>query len=68
MTQVGDLLRVKADADGWHMRRVARHGWLYILTRRNGIFGDLLEAKSIATGAIVTLMEDSVEGAPDAEA
>ncbi len=57
----GDLIRMKDAVDGWHRRRAEKHGKLYIFMCRDGISGDIIEAKSIITGRVVTLMEDSIE-------
>jgi hypothetical protein len=58
------LLRLHPSTHGYHERRRKEHGELYLLVR---IFksGDLIEARSLATGVICTLDRDFVEAAPD---
>lgn len=50
------LLSLKASLDSYHQSRADKHGYLYILVRPVGTLGDVVEAKSIATGGTVTMM------------
>ncbi len=50
------LLSLKASLDNYHQRRADKHGYLYILVRTVGPVGDVVEAKSLATGDTVTMM------------
>jgi hypothetical protein len=50
------LLSLKASLDGYHQSRADKHGYLYVHSRTIGTVGDVVEAKSLATGGIVTLM------------
>jgi hypothetical protein len=50
------LLSLKASLDRYHQSRADAHGYIYIHTRTVGAVGDVVEAKSIATGGTVTLM------------
>lgn len=61
------ILQLKDNLDGYHQRRADKHGRLYILMRRNGVYQDMYEAKSVATGALYTLDKAYVEEAPDGE-
>ena len=52
------LLSLKANLNDYHQRRANEHGYLYYLTRVIGpskMWSDVVEAKSLATGQIVTL-------------
>lgn len=59
------MLKPESQLDGYHLRRLQKHGPLYIVTRTFGEF--LHEAKSIATGAVCTLDCCQCEERPDAE-
>lgn len=50
------LLSLKANLDGYHQSRADKHGYLYVQSRTIGAVGDVVEAKSLATGGTVTLM------------
>jgi hypothetical protein len=50
------LLSLKASLDNYHQSRADKHGYLYVHSRTIGTVGDVVEAKSLATGGIVTLM------------
>lgn len=52
------LLSLKASLNAYHQRRANEHGYLYYLTRVIGpskMWPDVVEAKSLATGQLVTL-------------
>jgi len=58
------LLSLKASLDGYHQRRANEHGYLYYLTRVIGpskTWPHMVEAKSLATGRIVTLVSPFFE-------
>lgn len=59
------LIRLVEHIDGYHKRRADAHGYLYIATRSFGL-GSLVEARSIATGALCTLDKRFIEEATDA--
>jgi hypothetical protein len=53
------LLSLKSDLDDYHQRRANRHGYLYYFTRVIGPsqeWPSVVEAKSLATGRVVTLL------------
>jgi len=53
------LLSLKSNLDGYHQRRANKHGYLYYLHRVVGpsqAWPDVVEAKSLATGRVVTLL------------
>lgn len=54
-------LRDEDTLDDYHRARLHKHGRLYILLRKCGMFRDLYEAKSIATGVVCTLDKHHVE-------
>lgn len=59
------LIRLVERLDSYHKRRADAHGYLYTTTRSFGL-GSLIEAKSIATGALCTLDKRFIEGQADA--
>ena len=61
MTDSVSIIGLRENLDEYHAKRAAKHGWIYICKRRyNGIY----EAKSVATGALCTLLDPFVEEAP----
>lgn len=61
------LIRLREDIlDASHSRCAKRHGYLYIFRGRDDICDDIIEAKSVATGAVINLLEIFLEGVPDA--
>jgi hypothetical protein len=50
------LLSLKDSLDFYHQSRADKHGYLYVHSRTVGAVGDVVEAKSLATGGTVTLM------------
>ena len=60
------LIRLKDPLDSYHQRRADAHGYLYVVTRRgSGEVPDCLEARSIATGVVCTLITFFTEEATD---
>ena len=59
------MLKPENKLDGYHQRRLQKHGYLYIVTRIFG--GTLYEAKSISTGRVCTLDCCQCEDEPDAQ-
>ena len=60
------LIRLKEPLDNYHQRRADAHGWLWVLTRRgDGEVPDFVEARSIATGVVCTLITFFTEEADD---
>jgi hypothetical protein len=62
----GCLIRLTDKLDTWHSRRAEKHGRLYVFLNRDRIVGDIIEAKSLATGVICTFEETFIEEAPHA--
>lgn len=63
------FIALRDGLDTYHQQRADTHGFLYTFIRPVGVYGDVVEAKSIATGRAVTLLKpyyDEVE-VPDAE-
>lgn len=58
------LLRLYPSGPGYHERRRETHGDLYFLVRTFGS-GELVEARSLATGVICTFDRSYVEVADD---
>jgi len=53
------LLSLKSDLDDYHQRRANKHGYLYYVTHVLGpskTWPGVVEAKSLATGQVVTLL------------
>lgn len=61
------LIRLKqVTDDAHHKRRAEKHGYIYFATRFFGN-GSLVEAKSVATGALCTLDRRFIEELADGE-
>lgn len=73
------LVRLKEPLDHYSQMRARQHGWLYIVEEHpvTGIVihhqhvpkrrRDLYEARSIATGVVVTFRPECIEVIPDGE-
>jgi hypothetical protein len=56
------LVRLKEPLDDYHQRRADKHGWLYIVDEyRKWPYQALVEARSLATGVVCTLIPECVE-------
>jgi hypothetical protein len=58
------LLRLHPSTHGYHERKREEHGELYLLVETHAS-GDLISARSLATGMLCLLDVDFVEAAPD---
>lgn len=61
------LVRLKGNLNEYHQYRADRHGWLYIVTRKFGLYDFAYESRSIATGVLCTLLAEYVEEVDHAE-
>lgn len=61
----GDLTRLKGTLDPYHQRRKDIHGSLYVVEKVFGSDSGLIEARSIATGVLLTLDRHTLEKAPE---
>jgi hypothetical protein len=57
------VIMLRGGLDDYHQRRANKHGYIYLATRRDGYYN----AKSVATGAICTLLSRFVEEAHDGQ-
>ena len=55
------LVQLKEPLDGYHKRRADVHGWLYIVDGPISPYQALVEARSLATGVVCTLIPECVE-------
>lgn len=64
------MVRLKPEEklNAYHKRRLEKHGWLYFVVREDtgGGRSPMYEAKSVATGAICTLLPICCEELEDA--
>ena len=55
------LVCLKPHLDDYHQRRADKHGYIYYATHTFGFNDEMVEAKSLATGALVTLFANMLE-------
>jgi hypothetical protein len=55
------LVQLNGPLDNYHKRRADKHGWLYIVDGPISPYRNLIEARSLATGVVCTLLPKYVE-------